>query len=173
MRKHCWKLRIDLKHAATTLSLIVSRSDSHFCSCHVRHAIRSAVVNVPRLGKGSECCFSEIKRKNRLNSVNHEIRQKPCRAMYSYALCPEYAVDNLIPLGVITFATFDDGLPDIAVSSLDYTISLRVIGRNANWVDAIFSCEIIYCKLKHWPVICDDFGDWSPSAEELFENKRG
>jgi hypothetical protein len=63
--------------------------------------------------------------------------------MNSNALCPEYAVYDLIPLGVITVTTFDDGLPDIAMASLNYTISLGIIWQDANRVNPIFACELV------------------------------
>jgi hypothetical protein len=89
--------------------------------------------------------------------------------MNSNALCPEYAVYDLIPPSVITVATFDDGLSDIAMASLNYAISLGVIWRNANRVNPIFAREFV----NRGPVVSYDFCDWTPSAEEFFENESG
>jgi hypothetical protein len=85
--------------------------------------------------------------------------------MDSHAFCPEDRVNYLIPACVVTFTTFDDGLPDIAVSSFDYTVSLRVIWRNANRMNPILARKFIYCKPICRSVIGNDFSDWSPSAE--------
>jgi hypothetical protein len=93
--------------------------------------------------------------------------------MNSNALCPEYAVYDLIPPSIITVATFDDGLPDIAMASLNYTISLRVIWRNANRVNPIFAREFVNREPIRGPVVSYDFCDWTPSAEEFFENESG
>jgi hypothetical protein len=93
--------------------------------------------------------------------------------MNGNALCPKYTVYDLIPPSVITIATFDDGLLDIVMVSLNYTISLGIIWRDANRVNPIFVRKLINCEPIHGPVISYNLCDWSPSAKELLKYESG
>src|ERR1700677_73336 len=55
--------------------------------------------------------------------------------------------------------------------SFDDTIGTRVVSRNSNVPDTIALCEPVECRDVGCSIVCHDFLDGSPSAQDFFEEE--
>jgi hypothetical protein len=100
-----------------------------------------------------------------------KIGSTPCTIKYgnnSVVLCTvTCSAQNTEYAKLVSFASFYDGLLDIAMMILNDTICLGVIGQNTTWVDTI-SCHKRVCDQfigRH--VICHYLGDGPPVAKKF------
>ena len=82
------------------------------------------------------------------------------------ALSPKDRVDDRVPLGLVAVAGFERCLPNVEVTSLDDSISARVVAGDANVIDVIALTEVIERLDPGWTVVGDDLGEGAPAPDK-------
>src|SRR5882672_6290264 len=82
------------------------------------------------------CNLCNVKGKNSLHTMCHEKRGVTNRLMDSDPVSPKHKRSHVDPLGVLIIAHLHEGFMDVKVFPLDNTISLGIVRRNLDVMDA-------------------------------------
>ena len=88
-------------------------------------------------------------------------------------ICPEGVWCDSGPLRDSAFACLDDRFSDRAVLAFDDAVRTGVVSGNPDVSDTVPLSEPIQRSNEGCAVVRDDFFDGTPSAQDIFENKRG
>src|SRR5882672_1106695 len=84
---------------------------------------------------------------------------------------PKHKGSHVDPLGVLIIAGLHEGIMDVEVFPLDNTISLGIVRRNLDVMDAIFLGQITSCSHEHRTIVGNNFSDSTPSTKDVLEYK--
>jgi hypothetical protein len=74
------------------------------------------------------------------------------------------------PTLLISINGLEERLMNIEVWTFDKTICARVVTTDMNVIYLVLVGEIRECFEEGWTVICDNFSQRTPSAENIFKN---
>src|SRR5882672_2315697 len=101
----------------------------------------------------------------------HEKRGVTNQPMDSNLVGPKHERSHVDPLGVLVIAGLHEGFMDVKVFPLDNTISLGIVRRNLDVMDAIFLRQITGCRHEHRTIVSNNLSDSTPSTKYVFEYK--
>src|SRR5882672_5733068 len=84
---------------------------------------------------------------------------------------PKHERSHVDPLGVLVIAGFHEGFTDVKVFPLDNTISLGIVRRNFDVMDAIFFGQITSRRHERRTIVGNNLSDSTPSTKDVFEYK--
>src|SRR5882672_896400 len=103
--------------------------------------------------------------------MGHEERGVTNRPMDSDSVGPKHKRSHVDPLGVLVIAGLHEGFTDVKVFLLDNTISLGIVRRNLDVMDAIFLGQITGHCHKSRTIVGNNLSDSTPSTKDVFKYK--
>src|SRR5882672_1540327 len=103
--------------------------------------------------------------------MGHEEWGVTNRPMDSDSVGPKHEGSHVDPLGVLIIAGLHEGFTDVKVFLLDNTISLGIVRRNLDVMDAIFFGKITSHCHERRTIVGNNLSDSTPSTEDVFEYK--
>src|SRR5882672_9651668 len=91
--------------------------------------------------------------------------------MDSDSVGPKHERRHVDPLGVLVIAGLHYGSTDVKVFPLDNTISLGIVRRNLDVMDAIFFRQITGRHHECRTIVGNNFSDSTPSTKDVLEYK--
>src|SRR5882672_4998050 len=101
----------------------------------------------------------------------HEKRGVTNQPMDSDPVSPKHERSHVDPLGVLIIAGLHEGVMDVKVFPLDNTISLGIVRRNVDVMDAIFIGRITSRHHEHRTIVGNNFSNSTPSTKDVFKYK--
>src|SRR5882672_5790721 len=84
---------------------------------------------------------------------------------------PKHKRSHIDPLGVLIIAGLHEGFTDVEVFPLDNTISLGIVRRNLDVMDAIFLGKITGRHNECRTIVGNNLSDSTPSTKDVLEYK--
>ena len=123
------------------------------------------------LGRSEVGGFENIKRKKRVNTMNHIIRRITSRSMNSDPFGPKDLREHLAPLRFITFAGLDDGFANVKMLGLYDAVGSGIVARNPDVTDTVAGCQDVECGNIGRGIVGDEFFETAPATEDVLEDK--
>ena len=82
---------------------------------------------------------------------------------------PENRISGSAPLGLVTINSFEEGLPNVKVRPLCYTVGALVVTGYANVVQVVLLGEVCDCFDDRGSVIRNNFIKSAPTTDDVFK----
>src|SRR5882672_2930606 len=101
----------------------------------------------------------------------HEERGVTNRPTDSDLVGPKHKRSHIDPLGVLIIAGLHEGFMDVEVFPFNNTISLGIVRRNLDVMDAIFLRQVTSHRHECRTIVGNNFSDSTPSIKDVLEYK--
>src|SRR5882672_8856428 len=101
----------------------------------------------------------------------HEKQGVTNRPTDSNPVGPKHERGHVDPLGVLVIAGLHEGFTDVKVFPLDNTISLGIVRRNLDVMDAIFLGQVTSRRHERRTIVGNNFSNSTPSTKDVLEYK--
>ena len=101
--------------------------------------------------------------------MHHVEQWESCRFPGSYMVSPKCVMGHNWPLSDISMAGFCNWLSNHSMLLLDNSIHTWVVGWYSDLSGAIVVCKVCWCCREHHTIVCDNFFDGSPLAQDIFK----
>src|SRR5882672_5866599 len=103
--------------------------------------------------------------------MGHEEWGVTNRLTDSDPVSPKHKRSHIDPLGVFVIAGLNEGFMDVEVLPLNNTISLGIVRRNLDVMDAIFLGQVTSRCHECRTIVSNNFSDSTPSTKDVLEYK--
>src|SRR5467141_622263 len=117
------------------------------------------------------CSLHKVKGQNSLHTMCHEKWGVTNQLMDSNPVGPKHKRSHVDPLGVLIIAGLHERFTDVKVFLLDNTISLGIVRRNLDVMDAIFLGQITGRHHERRTVVGNNLSNSTPSTKDVFKYK--